>query len=240
MNKTIQPIPLENLIFIFIPTLIVVFILFKWKLSYKNAMYAISRMFVQLLLIGYFLTYIFESQNQWLVLGILIVVIFISSWISLGHVKAHRYDLYLIAFISIAIGGGVIFIIVTQGVMRLDPWYSSKHIIPISGMVFANSMTGISLAVERFFAEIKRNVAYEEARKIALNAALIPQVNFLFAVGLVSLPGMMTGQILSGVSPLIAARYQIMVMCMIFSSVGISSILFLILIKTKIPDIEKL
>ncbi|HHJ81297.1 MAG TPA: ABC transporter permease, partial [Candidatus Tenderia electrophaga] len=76
-----------------------------------------------------------------------------------------------------------------------------------------------------------RNVDYAKARVIALRAAMIPVINSLFAVGLVSLPGMMTGQILSGVSPLIAARYQIMVMCMVFGSAGITTALFLILAK---------
>ena len=65
----------------------------------------------------------------------------------------------------------------------------------------------------------------------ALKASLIPITNSLFAVGLVSLPGMMTGQILSGVSPFIAARYQIMVMCMIFASAGISAASFLALVR---------
>ena len=75
---------------------------------------------------------------------------------------------------------------------------------------------------------------------IALRTALIPIINSLLAVGLVSLPGMMTGQILSGVSPLIAVRYQIMVMCMIFGSAGITSAIFLHLIKKHFdeePDI---
>ncbi|MBW2490481.1 MAG: ABC transporter permease, partial [Deltaproteobacteria bacterium] len=75
------------------------------------------------------------------------------------------------------------------------------------------------------------NVHFDEARGTALKASLIPITNSLFAVGLVSLPGMMTGQVLSGVSPLIAARYQIMVMCMIFSAAGISSACFLSMIK---------
>ena len=105
--------------------------------------------------------------------------------------------------------------------------------IPLAGMIFANSMNSISLAGERLEAEINRNIAYDQARIIALQASLIPITNSLFAVGLVSLPGMMTGQILSGVSPFIAARYQIMVMCMMFGSAGISTAIFLILIK---PD----
>ena len=78
--------------------------------------------------------------------------------------------------------------------------------------------------------------SYKQARNVAFQASMIPNVNALLAVGIVSLPGMMTGQILSGVSPFIAARYQIMVMCMIFASAGISSAYFLYLAK---PNCEQ-
>ncbi len=98
-------------------------------------------------------------------------------------------------------------------------------------MIFANAMNSVSLAAERLEAELERETAYDQARNIAFRASLIPITNSLFAVGLVALPGMMTGQILSGVSPLIAARYQIMVMCMVFGSAGISSALFLTLVR---------
>ena len=94
-------------------------------------------------------------------------------------------------------------------------------------MIFAASMNAVSLSAERFHAEQLRGSPYHDARRVAMQAALIPQVNTLFAVGLVSLPGMMTGQILSGVPPLIAARYQIMVMCMLFGSAGMSTAFFL-------------
>lgn len=104
--------------------------------------------------------------------------------------------------------------------------------IPLAGMIFANAMNSVSLAGERLMAEINRNISYEQARIIALQASLIPITNSLFAVGLVSLPGMKTGQILSGVSPFIAARYQIMVMCMMFASAGISSTIFLALVRS--------
>jgi len=84
----------------------------------------------------------------------------------------------------------------------------------------------VAIAVERFDYEIQLN-DYAQSRFLAFKAAMIPQVNTLLAVGLVSLPGMMTGQILSGISPLIAARYQIVVMAMVLGSAGISTILFL-------------
>ena len=105
--------------------------------------------------------------------------------------------------------------------------------IPLAGMIFANAMNSVSLAAERLTAEMERDVDYEQARNIAFRASLIPITNSLFAVGLVSLPGMMTGQILSGISPLIAVRYQIMVMCMVFASAGISSAFFLKLLDPR-------
>ncbi|HNP27196.1 MAG TPA: ABC transporter permease, partial [Nitrosomonas sp.] len=102
-----------------------------------------------------------------------------------------------------------------------------QYMVPLAGMVFANSMNAVSLAAERMNAELSRQVNFEQARNIAMYAAMIPIINSMFAVGLVSLPGMMTGQILSGISPLVAARYQIMVMCMIFATGGLSTALFL-------------
>ena len=231
MNDSLQTIPLFNLSLAFIPVLITLFILHKWSLKSANALYAVLRMLVQLLLIGYALTYIFESDSSLIILIILLVMVVSSSWIALGTVVERRMELYKFAFISIAFGGGITLLLITQGVLVLDPWYSPTVMIPIAGMIFANSMNSVSLAAERLAAEIERNVSYDVARKIALQSSLIPVINSLFAVGLVSLPGMMTGQILSGVSPHIAARYQIMVMCMILGSAGIATAYFLVLVK---------
>jgi len=231
MATSIQTIPLLNLAITFIPAMVVIAILLKWSLNASNALYAVARMLVQLLIIGYFLVYIFESDNAGVIIGILTVMVFASSWIALGTIKDKRRLLYKQAFLSIAIGGGLTLILVTQAVLALEPWYQPQLMIPLAGMIFANSMNSVSLAVERLNAELERNVPYEEARNIALQASLIPIINSLFAVGLVSLPGMMTGQILSGVSPLIAIRYQIMVMCMVFGSSGISAACFLIWVR---------
>jgi len=236
MNQTISTIPLLNLSVAFIPVAVTIFILFKWSLNAKNAMYAVARMLVQLLLIGYFLSYIFDSDSAWVVLLVLVVMVLASSWIALGTVVDNRRLLYKPAFISITVAGGLTLILITQGVMLLDPWYLPQSIIPIAGMIFANSMNSVSLAAERLSAEIARDVPYDSARNIALQSSLIPVINSLFAVGLVSLPGMMTGQILSGVSPLIAARYQIMVMCMVFGSAGIATAYFLVLAR---PVLDK-
>ena len=231
MENTIQTIPLINLAITFIPALAVIVILFKWSLNASNALYAMTRMLVQLLIIGYFLVYIFDTEHASIIIVILAMMVFASSWIALGTIKQKRRLLYKQAFLSITFGGGITLLLVTQAVLALDPWYLPQLMIPLAGMIFANSMNSVSLAVERLNAEIERNVPYNEARNIALQASLIPIINSLFAVGLVSLPGMMTGQILSGVSPLIAIRYQIMVMCMIFGASGISASCFLMLVK---------
>jgi len=236
MNNSVQTIPFANLILVFIPAVAVVGILWKWGIGYGNSLYAIFRMLIQLLLIGYFLIFIFKSDSYLIVAGVLAVMLFASSWIALRTVKIPRRLLYLKSFCSISVGGGLILLLITQGVLNLQPWYLPSYVIPLAGMIFASAMNSVSIALERLNAEVERDVPYDKARVIALRASLIPITNSLFAVGLVSLPGMMAGQILSGISPFIAARYQIMVMCMIFGSAGISSACFLALVRSNFVD----
>ena len=231
MNESITNISLIQLTIIFIPIGIVVGLLVSWSLDWKNSIYAVLRMVAQLLLVGYCLTYIFESGNAIFTIGILSVMVFAASWIALRTIPEKRKPYFHYALISILIGGGLTLLLVTQFVLKLNPWFLPQYMIPLAGMILASSMNGISLAAERLHAEMNRGESYLDSRGIALRAALIPITNSLFAVGLVSLPGMMTGQILSGVSPLIAVRYQIMVMCMIFSAVGLSSSLFLYFLR---------
>jgi putative ABC transport system permease protein len=144
--------------------------------------------------------------------------------------------LFKYSFSAIACGGGIILIFISQGVLHVDPWYQPQVMIPIAGMIFSNSMNAVSLAGERLYSELDHDNDFSRARNIAFQAAMIPVINALLAVGLVSLPGMMTGQILAGTAPTIAARYQIIVMCMIFSSAGISAALFLSLLKYQFPN----
>ncbi|MEQ9063506.1 MAG: ABC transporter permease [Vicingaceae bacterium] len=239
MILSIQTIPYFNLSLAFIPVVIVIVLLWKWKLNFKSATYAVFRMLVQLLLIGFVLAYIFKADESLIVMAVLMVMLISSSWIALGNVKISRKKLYLKTLLSILIGGGSVLILITQLVLDLETWFMPSYVIPLAGMIFANAMNGISLAGERLESEMERGGNYNESRRIALKASLIPITNSLLAVGLVSLPGMMTGQILSGVSPFIAARYQIMVMCMIFGSVGISSATFLVLIKDEMLKINQ-
>ena len=121
MTNTIQNIPLLNLAIGFIPALAVILILVKWSLNASTALYAMLRMLIQLLIIGYFLAYIFETEQAWIILLILIVMVLASSWIALGTVKTKRCLLYKHAFLSTVIGGGITLALVTQGVLVLEP-----------------------------------------------------------------------------------------------------------------------
>jgi len=210
-----------------VPVIPVVWILFHWNLKWRQACYAIVRMLAQLMLIGYVLAFIFEAKNALIIMGVLGFMLVVASWISMGSVPELRRRLYPWVFIALLVSCGLMIILVTQGTLGADPWYDPRVVLPLSGMIMANSMNSVSIAAERVTSELKTDPDYVAARGKALQAALIPVINGLFAVGLVSLPGMMTGQILSGVSPLIAAKYQIIVMCMLFSSAGMSSAGFL-------------
>jgi putative ABC transport system permease protein len=224
-------IPLSQLLFAFVPVLLVLALLWRWGLNYRMATYAVLRMLLQLLLIGYVLIYIFDADSSLVVLLVLFVMAAASSWIALNTVLPQRAALFPITLLAVLLGGGFTLLLMTVVVLQLEPWYMPRYMVPLGGMVFANAMTSISLAAERLQSELGQGKTLLQARNVAFQTALIPVVNSLFAVGLVSLPGMMTGQILSGVSPFIAARYQIMVMCMIFASSGLSTAIFLLLMQ---------
>jgi putative ABC transport system permease protein len=153
-------------------------------------------------------------------------MIAVSSLIALRSCRQKSLQKYTHIFSAIAIGDSFNLLIVLIAVLDLKSLYTPMIMIPLAGMIYANAMNAVAIAVERFDYEIQLN-DYAQSRFLAFKAAMIPQVNTLLAVGLVSLPGMMTGQILSGISPLIAARYQIVVMAMVLGSAGISTILFL-------------
>ncbi len=231
MSKPVELIPLTRLALTFVPVAIVLGVLYRWSLGSGMALYAMGRMLLQLLLIGYVLAYIFTTEQPAVVLGVLTAMLGIASWIALRPLASKSGHQYAKALGSISLGGVLTLALVTQLVLDTEPWFKPREVIPLAGMIFAQSMTAISLAAERFYAELPRVATYEEARGIALKAALIPITNSLFAVGLVSFPGLMTGQIIAEVHPLVAARYQIMVMAMLFGSAGISAACYLSLLR---------
>ena len=229
MNEPIQFIPLTRLALAFIPVCAVLLIIHRWSLGTRAGLVAVLRMVTQLLLVGYVLTFVFESNSAAVVLSVVSVMLAVAGWIALRPLGDERRTLYPKALVAIGIGAVTVVVAATQGVLDLSPWHDASVVIPLAGIVLSNSMNTVSLAAERFQAERRRGVGYRDARHIAMSTALIPMTNSLLAVGIVALPGMMTGQILSGVTPLIAVRYQILVMCMIFGSAGLATSCYLVL-----------
>jgi putative ABC transport system permease protein len=218
-----------NLLFVFIPLIYVWYYYNKWTDDKYEIVISTFRMVIQLVAIGYVLLYIFDEKNFFVGGFIITFMIAVSTWISLRNTEDKSFSHYIQIFIAIAVSGLINLILIIGFVLDLDSIYEPRFVIPIAGMIFANTMNALSLAIERFEKE-----NFEESRKIAFKACLIPQINALLAVGLVALPGMMTGQILSGVDPLIAVRYQIMIMTMVLSSAGISTIVYFLIKEKKI------
>ena len=231
-----QTIDISRLALVLVPAAAVVLIQWRWSLTPKTSSYGLARMVIQLILIGYLLNHIFAVEHYAYVLIVLSVMLLVSSWIALRSVPGKRLAFFAYALLATFCVNMALLALITQWVLLADPWYLPRLVIPLAGMVFAVGMNAISQFVERYISELDRGTDNIVARNTAYQATLISTINSLFAVGLVSLPGMMTGQILSGVSPLIAVRYQIMVMLMLFASSGLTSALFYELIKSKIPN----
>jgi len=219
-------IPVQNLLYMLLPLTVVGYYYYKWTDNSTEILYATLRMVVQLILIGYALVYIFKNDSWYLGFFIIVFMIIMASFIALRNVEQRNVSTYFIILFAIMVGGTINLVLIIEFVLDLTPFYEPRYVVPIAGMIYANSMNAISLAAERLEKELKL-LTREEANKIAFKASLIPRINTFLAVGIVALPGMMTGQILSGVDPLVAVRYQIVIMAMVLGSSGISVILYL-------------
>ncbi len=146
-------------------------------------------MLLQLLLIGYVLLILFESEHVVLVSLVLVVMIIVSSWIALRPIAAQRRRLYPVTLMAIAVAGLPVLFLTTQWVLDITPWYAPRYMIPLAGMIFATAMNSVSIAAERYVSEFSSGLDHVDARRKTFEAALIPLINSLLAVGLVSLPG---------------------------------------------------
>ena len=194
----------------------------------QEILIAAARMVLQLIVIGYCLSFIFEYTLPWVGLLVISVMITAASIIAIRPVSNRNKANYMASAAALILSGTFNLAWILFAVLKLDPWYQPQIIIPLAGMVFANGMNAISIAAERYERE---QLNGQDAQKFAFNAAMIPQINALLAVGLVSLPGMMTGQILSGTSPILAVRYQIIIMSMVISNSAIVIWLYFYLLK---------
>lgn len=238
----VNDISYTNLIYAFIFVFILLFV-FQVKKIYlkKTFLNATIRMTVQLILVGYILDYVFGSDNS---LTTLLIIIIILSFAILNTVKRTKVkDKSLIKIIAISIIPSTLLVIFyfLLVVIKIKPWYNPQFFIPISGMVIGNNMNAISLAINTYkngFRDKRDEIlsslmlggtpknASKTIAKDAINNALLPTLNRMFSMGIVILPGMMTGQILSGISPVTAIIYQIIVMLASFSSSALGVVLF--------------
>ncbi len=209
----------------------------------KEITLATVRMTLQLVLTGYLLVFLFDQRHP--VLSVLTVLLMLAFAVD-NIIKRVRINLsrQLKKVIALSMTAGTItclmfFILV---VVNLSPWYDPRYFIPIAGMLIGNSMTGISIGVSRLAEGMQTQKAVVEtalmlgatpkaaARSIvnsAFDAAILPTINSMVGMGIVFLPGMMTGQILAGASPVTAIQYQIAIMLGITGSVALTVILLL-------------
>jgi len=211
----------------------------EWKI-----LWASLRMVVQLLAMGYLLHFVFAIKSPLPVLAILLVMGGFSLQVMGGHVKQKMPHFYRVVSCAIFIGCGGATFLFCSVIVGNTPWWDPRYLIPMAGMIIGNSMNGASLAAERLCSEMSgrreemeaalclgasSRQAAEAALGQAFRAALMTNVNNMAAMGVVMLPGMMTGQILAGIEPVVAVRYQIAIMCAITGSVSVTSYLILIL-----------
>ena len=205
----------------------------------KRLLVASIRTIAQLALIGLVLEKVFKLHAWWAILLLMTLMIFAASRSSVGRLTRKFKGVHLISFASLSAVGFIITFSVTQGVIRVTPWYSPQYVIPILGMVLGNCLTAISLCLDNLLEELtdKRDeiemhlslgaTSWEAVRTSVQNSVrkgLIPIMNSMMVVGIVSLPGMMTGQIIAGASPVSAVKYQIMIMFMIAAATALGCI----------------
>lgn len=210
----------------------------------RDMLIASLRMVVQLLALGYVLHLVFALSSPAPVLLILLIMTMFSVQAVAARVRDRMPNFYRVVGVAIFVGCGGATLFFCSLVIGLAPWYDPRYLIPLAGMIIGNSMTGASLAAERLAAEMKdrrdeietllclgasSRQAARDAVRSAYRAALIPSINAMAAMGIVFIPGMMTGQILSGTDPIIAVKYQIAIMCVITGSVAVTSLLILVL-----------
>ncbi|MEQ4532241.1 MAG: iron export ABC transporter permease subunit FetB [Mixta sp.] len=209
----------------------------KEKLGlHKDILWSVTRAIIQLTIVGYVLHYLFDFNNRWLTL---LMVLFICVNAALNARKRSKRigKAFLISLIAIGTGTGLtLAILVLSGALAFVP----MQVIPVSGMIAGNAMVAVGLCYTQLnqrFADNRQQIeemlslgasvkrASAQLVRESIRAAMIPTVDAAKTVGLVSLPGMMSGLIFAGIDPVQAIKYQIMVTFMLLGTAAISTII---------------
>jgi putative ABC transport system permease protein len=206
----------------------------------KDLFVGAVRSVVQLILVGYVLIYVFATDYWYVTIAALLVMLIAATraTVKKRENKAEKHRLQLITGSAMMIGSAFTLFYVGTLVVHVTPWHNPRYLIPLFGMIVGSAMNGAAIAIDRFEGEMTMRRGEVEAYlalgadirqasaicvRQALRAALIPTINGLMVIGIVTLPGMMTGQILAGASPLVAVRYQIVVVFMQAAAVSITT-----------------
>jgi putative ABC transport system permease protein len=196
---------------------------------------------VQLVAVGYGLKLLIDREHPLAVLGVLAVMILVAAWTAAGRVEhgPGRRVLVTRALVAILAGSAVALLPVFLFIVVPTPWYDTRYIVPISGMMLSNAMNVVAQTFERLFHSATKEAgeieallslgatpkeAFAGSTRTALRSALTPMINALMTVGLVALPGMMTGQIVSGTPPEHAVRYQLVILYQVVAVAAVSGV----------------
>lgn len=229
------------LAFVFVMVLMII-VKIKGISREKEILISSIRMTLQLILTGYLLVYLFNNPSPVYTIFVLLAMesFAIHNIIKRAKGKINK-NLQKIIGLSMVVGTVSCLLFFLFVIVQISPWYNPQYFIPIAGMLIGNSMTGISLGVNRLVDGMQANkhliegslmlgatpkMASKEVVDNAFDSAILPTINSMVGMGIVFLPGMMTGQILSGTSPITAIEYQIAIMLGILGSVSLTVILF--------------
>jgi putative ABC transport system permease protein len=205
----------------------------------RRLLVASGRMTVQLLLVGLVLKWIFQLSRWEAVLGFALLMVATAGIAAVGRTE-HRYaGVWVDSILSVWVSSWAIMAIALLAIFRVEPWYNPQYSIPLLGMVLGNTLNGVSLGLERLGQELAGHrdrveallalgaTRWEAARlpiQQAVRTGMIPTLNSMAVTGIVSLPGMMTGQMLSGVAPIEAVKYQIVIFFLIASATALGTV----------------
>jgi UDP-glucose/iron transport system permease protein len=194
---------------------------------------------VQLLLVGFILEWVFRL-NRWEAVVAIMLAMTLVAGIAAVQRAHHRFPgIWLWGIVSVGASSWLMAVIALFVLVRVRPWYSPQYAIPLLGMILGHTLNGIALGLDRFGGELIAQRAQVEALlalgatrweaacepvRQAVRTGMIPILNAMVVVGIVSLPGMMTGQLLAGVSPIQAVKYQIVIMFLIASGTALGTV----------------
>ena len=205
----------------------------------RRLLVAAAATVVQLILIGLVLQWVFRLNRWYLVVGIMSVMTLAASRAAIQRTQFRWPGLWLGSVASLWLSSWLVALLALLALLRVEPWYSPHYAIPLLGMILGNSLNGVSLGLDRLGSELTARrdqveaqlalgaTRWEAARRPiqeAVRTGMVPTINAMMVVGVVSLPGMMTGQLLAGVSPIEAVKYQIVIMFLISSGTALGTV----------------